>query len=388
MIRLPRRGLLAAAALLPGLSRARAQAMGDLSLVIAGESRRLGASVLDDVLHNHGLSLPAGEVRHEMVPWIAAELQDEVEAGLPGTDAVITNAAGFALGATHELWRPLPASLLAANTPRLTPTGQLVQARLGDLGLVLGAMQGGPVLLHRRAVLPVAPRNAAELLSYTQQNPGRFQYSRPAQSRFGQAFVTGIPHLLRDMDPLDPEGGWTRSWPYLAELGRYSSYYPSSGGAAVEEFLDGGVDLMPALLGPYLLGMATGLLPGDLLCTPFDDAPLVPNSLILVVPRGVPAERLPLLAPLVEFLGHSTIQRLLFGRGLLPGSPARDVADPAAPNVPDADVQDRLWTEALTPALSAALTGRETAPPLSPAAETAMLRLWDDRVGARYGETR
>lgn len=159
----------------------------------------------------------------------------------------------------------------------------------------------------------------------------------------------------------------------------------------MEEFLDGGVDLMPALLGPYLLGMATGLLPGDLLCTPFDDAPLVPNSLILVVPRGVPAERLPLLpllAPLVDFLAHSTIQRLLFGRGLLPGNPARAVAGPAAPNVPDADAQDRLWTEALTPALSAALTGRETAPPLSPAAETAMLRLWDDRIGARYGETR
>lgn len=387
MIPFRRRGLLAAA-LVPAHGRAQGPVAPDLSLVIAGESPRLGASVLEDLLHHHGLNLPVGPVRHEMLPWIAAELQDEVEAGMPGTDAILTNAAGFALGARHELWRPLPPALLATNTPGLTPTGQLVQARLGADGLVVGAMQGGPVLLHSRSVLPVAPRNAAELLTYARQNPGRFQYTRPAQSRFGQAFVTAIPYLLRDANPLDPEGGWTRSWEYLSELGRHTSYYPSSGRAAAEEFLEGGVDLMPALLGPYLLGKATGLLPGDVVCAPFDDVPLVPNSLILVVPRGVPAERLPLLEPLVAFLAHSAIQRLIFGRGLLPGSPARAVMDTATPSVPDADAHDRLWTEALTPELTAALTGRETAPPLSPEAEAAMLRIWDDRIGARYGETR
>lgn len=381
MITLPRRLLLASPGLLPALLRAQGVGGTDLSLVMAGESPRLGASVIEDLFHNNNFTLPVGTLRHEMIPWIAAELQEEVEAGLPGTDAVLTNSAGFALGATRGLWHRLPAPLLAANTPHLSPAGQLVQARLGESGLVVGTIPGGPVLLHRRSVLPVAPRSAAELLDYVRANPRRFQYARPGQSRFGQAFVTGMPFLLRDPNPLDPENGWGGTWPYLLELGRVANYYPSSGHAAAEEFIEGGVDLMPALLGPYLLGMATGLLPPDTLCAPFDEAPLVPHSRILAVPRGVPAERLPLLDPLLAVLREPGPQRLIFGRGLIPGNPTRD----GASGVPGVD--DRLWTAAMTPDLAASLTGRQTAPPLDPEAEAAMLRLWDERIGARYGET-
>ncbi|UPY38253.1 hypothetical protein [Sediminicoccus sp. KRV36] len=376
-----RRHLLAAACMLPGLGRAQDLAATDLSIVLAGESPRLGASVMDDLFHNNNLALPVGTLRQEVTPWIAGDLHEEVEAGLPGMDAVLTNAAGFALGAARDLWHALPARLLDANTPHLSPAGQLVQARLGEAGLVVGTIPGGPVLVHRRSVLPVAPRNAAALLDYARENPRRFQYTRPGQSRFGQAFITSMPYLLKDPNPLDPENGWTGSWPYLLELGRAARFYPSSGRAAAEEFIEGSVELMPALLGSYLLGMATGLLPTDTMCTPFDDVPLVPHSLILVVPRGVPEQRLALLDPLIAFMREPGPQRLIFGRGLIPGNPARDGASL------DLSANDRLWTAAMTPELAASLTGRPTAPPLDPAAEAAMLRLWDDRIGSRYGET-
>jgi len=375
-----RRALLAAASLLPmGVRKA---AASDLTLVLAGESARLGALVAEDLSHHEGLSLPVGTLRHETVPWIGGELEEEVEAGLPSLDAVMTNFAGFALGASRDLWQPLPAGLLETYAPSLTQAGRLVQARLGEHGLVLGTVPGGPVLMHRRSVLPVAPRSASALLDYARQNPGRFQYARPGQSRFGQAFVMGTPYLLDDPAPLDPERGWGRTWPYLFELGRFSSYYPASGRAAADEFVEGGVDLAPALLGSYLLGMATGLLPSDTLCTPFDDAPLVPHSWILAVPRGVPASRIGPLGPLAAFMHEAHTQRLMFGRGLMPGNAAMDGAPVTA------NEHDRLWTEALTPELSAAIQGRKVAAPLDPAAEAYMLRAWDERIGSRYGETR
>jgi putative spermidine/putrescine transport system substrate-binding protein len=377
MSELTRRGLLAATAACP--VAVMAQPASDLFVVIAGEGPRLNASVLADLQDHPDFALPTGKVRLEALPWIAADLREEVEAGMPGVEVVLTNLAGHALGAARDLWQELPAGLLAPHVPELTPAGQLVQERVGPTGLVIGTVPGGPVLVHRRSVLPVAPRTAQELMDYVRQNSKRFQYTRPGQSRFGQAFVVGLPYLLNDPDPLDPRRGWTETWPYLVELGRHVAYYPSSGAAAAEEFLEGGVDLAPVLLGSYLLGMAQGILPPDLICTPFDTAPLLPHSLILAIPRGVPAERRALAAPLAEYLARPEMQRRVFGRGLLPGT---------GPLATDTLPGDRLWTAGLTPQLSAALAGRSIAPPLDPSARAYMLRAWDELVGSHYGEER
>ena len=133
------------------------------------------------------------------------------------------------------------------------------------------------------------------------------------------------------------------------------------------------MDLAPVLLSSYLLGMATGLLPPDTLSTPFADAPMVPHSRILAVPRCVPAARLPLLDPLVSYLMQPDVQRQVFGRGLVPGTGA-------------AQGEGRLWIAAMTPELAASLEGRATAPPLNPYAQAFMINAWDARIGARYGE--
>ncbi|UPY38291.1 hypothetical protein [Sediminicoccus sp. KRV36] len=387
MNRLSRRSFLAASCAIPVQAQDRTGSSPGLALVIAPENIRLGQTVIDDIQLQQGIRLPVETVRHEMVPWIGSDLAEEMLAGPLLFDAVLTNVAGFALGAAQDLWETLPAALFETSTPLLTPTGQMVQANIGIGGLVIGTAPGGPVLLHRRSVLPSAPRSAADLLEYARQNPRRFQYARPGQSRFGQAFVAAMPFLLRDRAPLDPQNGWNRTWEYLLELGRFANYYPSSGQAVAEEFAEGGVDLCPVMLPAYLFGMAGGFLPPDTLCSLFDDAPLVPNSLILAVPRGVPAERLPLLSPLASYLLGPGAQRQLFGRGLIPGGPARDIAPATAtqPGTSQFDA-DRLWMTAMTPELAAALTGRETAPPLNPYAQAYMIRAWDGRIGARYGE--
>ncbi|WP_431302402.1 hypothetical protein [Sediminicoccus sp. BL-A-41-H5] len=375
MSALTRRGLIAAT--LP-LAAARAQTANGPYVVAAGEGRRLNAAVLSD-LHHHPDFNPPAEIRVEGLPWITTDLREEVEAGSPGAEAVLTNTAGHALGLARDLWREVPAPWLAGNTPGLTEAGRMVQARLGGTGLVLGSLPGGPVLLHRRSVLARAPRTAAELLDYARQNPKRFQYTRPGQSRFGQAFVTGLPYLLNDPDPLDPRRGWTSTWPYLAELGRHVAYYPSSGQAAAEEFLDGGVDLAPIVLGSYLLGVAQDMLPADIACTLFDAAPLLPHSMILTLPRGVAAERVALIEPLLAFLRQPEMQRRVFGRGLVPGT---------GPMATDPQPTDRLWTAGLTPELRAGLTGRAIAPQLDASARAYMLRAWDALIGARFGEHR
>ncbi|UPY37010.1 extracellular solute-binding protein [Sediminicoccus sp. KRV36] len=382
----PRRAVLAG--ILPGawLGRGRAQTLhsaeANLRVMAVAESVQQSAAVLHDLPLEAGAALPGLSIRVADLSSITSELQREVADGLTDTEIVLTNFAGYALGAMRDLWQPLPDSMIQVALAAATPVGLQVQAVLGNSGLVIMAAPGGPLLIHHPTRLVTPPRTPAALLDYARQNPQRFQYPRPGQSRFGQLFVNALPHLLGDPDPLDPLAGWPRSWEYLAELGRHVGYYPSSGGAALEEFAEGGSDLMPCVLNSYIGGVTMGSLPADTRGVLMEAGPLLPNSIILAVPRPVPQERLSAIAAYMNFMLAPTIQMRVFGRGLVPSHAAREALPPGA--VTPADLQ--RWTQVMTPELAETMTSRHTVAPLAPRALAAMVRRWDESIGARFGE--
>lgn len=388
MSRPSRRQALGGALALPSLflpSPAPAQTGAEsLTILITTEGPRGGEGVLREFENTHRSLIRKLVLMQEDPAWLATGLTEAVRSGRPGVDVVVTNAAGFALGAAQDIWRPLPSGPLAEIGRLMNPAGRILQPLTSDFGLVVGAGPGGPLLLHRGSVLPSPPRSAAELLDYARQNPGRFQYARPRESMLGQIFVQGLPYLLGDRDPTDPQSGWDRSWAYLRELGRHVGYYPSSGTAALEEFAEGGSDLIPSLLGMFLIGRSSGLLPADTACSIMTGMPVIPHGFILAVPRGLPETRGPAVEALARFLMTPQIQMWAFGRGLVPGTgelPANEVATVG-------EAVREAWTQAMTPELSALLAQREMAPPLAPFQLTYMLRGWDEQIGALYGETR
>ena len=46
----------------------------------------------------------------------------------------------------------------------------------------------------------------------TKANPNRFMYARPANSGPGRTLLMGLPYILGDTDPKDPEKGWDKTW--------------------------------------------------------------------------------------------------------------------------------------------------------------------------------
>ncbi|MGP4854925.1 extracellular solute-binding protein, partial [Klebsiella pneumoniae] len=78
------------------------------------------------------------------------------------------------------------------------------------------------------------PTTAEELLAWAKANPNRFFYGRPANSGPGRTFLMGLPYILGDKDPMDPEKGWDKTWAYLKELGNYIEYYPAGTGPTMK----------------------------------------------------------------------------------------------------------------------------------------------------------
>ena len=75
--------------------------------------------------------------------------------------------------------------------------------------------------------VPNPPKSAQELLAWAKANPGKFFYARPANSGPGMSIIVGLPYILGDKDPQDPENGWDKTWAFLKELGQYIEYYPT-----------------------------------------------------------------------------------------------------------------------------------------------------------------
>jgi putative spermidine/putrescine transport system substrate-binding protein len=305
-----------------------------------------------------------------------------VLAGKPDMDVVLTGITGLTLGAAQDLWQDLPAGFRAAAHPVMTDRGRLMQSMVGEKALVLRTSVGGPMFLHRANALASPPRSAAELLDYARQNPGRFLYAQPLQSPFGRQFVTVLPYVLGDADPQDPTRGWDRSWAYLAELGRWVGYYPASGAAALAEMADGGCDLMPAPLATYLRRASANELPADTRLGVFDEGPLIPIPVFLLVPRNVAPACMAAIAALGHFLLRPAVQAKAFSRGVLPGDPSSGADTDGWMSAAD---QVRLG-QLLPPALAARIAAKPVAPPLAPNALVVMLRRWHEEIGAMFGQ--
>jgi putative spermidine/putrescine transport system substrate-binding protein len=63
----------------------------------------------------------------------------------------------------------------------------------------------GPLLEYNPDKVKQPPTTAQELLAWCKANPNRFIYARPANSGPGRTFMMGLPYILGDKDPKDPD---------------------------------------------------------------------------------------------------------------------------------------------------------------------------------------
>jgi putative spermidine/putrescine transport system substrate-binding protein len=263
-------------------------------------------------------------------PEIPGKLKAQIDAGRVDIDMVLSGNDALAAGIDQKLWVPI-LNDYKAKLPDLdailTPQSKKLATAAQGQAVIVAQCPGGPIFEYMPDKVKQVPATADELMAWCKQNPKRFMYARPANSGPGRAFMMGLPYILGDKDPRDPEKGWDRTWAYMAELGSTIEYYPTGTGAVMKEFGEGSRDMIASHVGWDLNPRILGIVPKEADVFALKGFHWIGDSHFMCIPKGLPAEKMAVICDLISFMLQPAQQALIYDKGYFyPG--------PAVANVP------------------------------------------------------
>ena len=316
---------------------------------------------------------PAPELPGKLKAMQAANRSD-IDLVLTGTDFL---AAGIEQGLLEKVL-PAHASKFPNLMANYEPAAAKMQELAGDYGIEVAFMPAGPLLEYNPDKVKQVPTTPQELLAWCKANPNRLIYARPANSGPGRTFVMGLPYLLGDKDPKTP-ATWDKTWAYLKELNACIEYYPTGTGAVMKELGEGSRDMTVTMTGWDLNPRILGIVPKAYKVAPFKGMTWVNDAHFMVIPKGVPAEKLGVVLELMAYMLKPEAQALTYDKGYFyPGPAVKGVTLAMAPK----ESQDAIkefgraeydqWLKEFPHTQS-----------LEAKAQVEMFRLWDQQVGAQ-----
>ena len=347
-------------------------------LDVAG-NLQLTQGMLDDFVRAHGDIVGKVVTMKATAPELAAKIKAQQDAGRLDIDLVLTGTDGLAAGVAQNLWQKLVPDF-AGRLPGLMDNYLEPAARMQDLadgyGVVLVYYPSGPLLEYNPKTVPNPPRTADELLAWAKAHPGKFQYAVPKNSGPGRTFLMGLPYILGDSNPKDPENGWARTWKYLTDLGQYVSYYPSGTTETMKNLANGTADIVASTTGWDINPRVLGTVPKDMRITTLAGFQWVTDAHYAVVPRGVDPGKLAAILQLVRFMLTPKEQAIAYDKGYFyPGPAVRGVTLDMAP----ADSQ-RAIREYGRPEYDQLINDNPKQASLPPAQQVAAFDRWDRTV--------
>lgn len=141
------------------------------------------------------------------------------------------------------------------------------------------------------------PQTLDDLLSWIEQNPGRFAYNSPSTGGSGGAFVTTVldsflseedQKALRAGYAKELEAGWDPGFAKLKALGPsmyQGGVYPNGNSQVLELLGSGEISMAPVWSDQFLTGVKTGLIPETVSSTQISDPSFTGNASYLGIPR-------------------------------------------------------------------------------------------------------
>ena len=150
-------------------------------------------------------------------PELPGKLQAEQSAGRLDIDLVLSGTDALSAGISQDLWIKLVpdhSDALPDLDSIYLDAAKKMQALGQGYGVVVTYYPSGPLLEYMPDQIADAdvPKTAQALLDWCKANPNKFIYARPANSGPGRTFMMGLPYILGDSDPKDPEKGWDKTW--------------------------------------------------------------------------------------------------------------------------------------------------------------------------------
>lgn len=316
-------------------------------------------------------------------PELASKLKAQQAAGRMDIDLVLTGSDGLASGLEQDLWmKILPDHNsrfpnLEANYEPAALNLHKVQGK--GFGVVCNYYPSGPLIEYAPERVKKVPTTAEELLAWAKANPNRFMYARPANSGPGRTFMMGLPYLLKDKDPKDPEKGWDKTWAYLQELGKHIEYYPTGTGATMKEFGEGSRDIIITTTGWDINPRALGIVPKSAAIGTLKGFHWVSDAFFMCIPKGVPNDRLAVTLDIMAHILKPEMQAISYDDGYLyPGPAVKNVPLSLAPK----RSQDVI-REFGRPEYAALIANNPIELPLDTTRMVQAFKLWDQKVGTK-----
>ena len=316
---------------------------------------------------------PAPELPGKLKAMQSANRSD-IDLVLTGTDFL---AAGIEQGLLEQIL-PAHASKFPNLMANYQPAAAKMQELAGNYGIEVAFMPAGPLLEYNPDKVKQAPTTPQELLAWCKANPNRLIYARPANSGPGRTFVMGLPYLLGDKDPKNP-ATWDKTWAYLKDLNSCIEYYPTGTGAVMKELGEGSRDMTVTMTGWDLNPRILGIVPKSYKVTPFNNMTWINDAHYMVVPKGVPAEKLNVILDLMAYMLKPEAQALTYDKGYFyPGPAVKGVTLDMAPK----ESQEAI-KEFGRPEYEQWLSKFPHTQSLEAKAQVEMFRIWDQQVGAQ-----
>ncbi|WP_175969995.1 ABC transporter substrate-binding protein [Burkholderia sp. BCC0322] len=315
-------------------------------------------------------------------PQLPGKIKAMQAAGRSDIDLVLTGTDALAAGIEQNLWLKLlpdDAAAFPGVLDKYAPGPRKMQDLAQGYGLEVTYMPAGPLLEYNPAKVGNPPKTPDQLLAWCKAHPNKLIYARPANSGPGRTFLMGLPYVLGDKNPQDPINGWDKTWAFLKTLNDCVPYYPGGTSAVMKELGEGTRDMTVTVTGWDLNPRALGIVPAEFRVQAFDNMTWVNDAHYMVIPKGVPKEKLDVLFKLMNFLLEPAQQAMTYDDGYFyPGPAVKGVTLEMAP----AHSQEVIRKFG-RPEYAKLLADRPHVQPLNAQAMVAAFQKWDREIGSQ-----
>ena len=315
-------------------------------------------------------------------PQLPGKIKAMQAAGRSDIDLVLTGTDALAAGIEQNLWMKLlpdNAGAFPGVLDKYAPGPRKMQDVAQGFGLEVTYMPAGPLLEYNPAKVSDPPKTPAQLLAWCKAHPNKLIYARPANSGPGRTFLMGLPYVLGDKDPKDPVNGWDKTWAFLKQLNDCIPYYPGGTSAVMKELGEGTRDMTVTMTGWDINPRVLGIVPKDYKVMPFKGMTWINDAHYMVIPKGVPPEKLAVVLDLMAYMLTPAAQAYTWDKGYFyPGPAVKNVPLSMAPK----ESQDAI-KEYGRPEYEKWLSEFPHTQSLPPSAQVEAFKIWDQQVGAQ-----
>ena len=357
----------------------------ELHILDVAGNQKLTEPMIDEFVENNPDVISSVTWETGGAPDVTGIVKPQVDSGNLSVDLVLTGNDGLSAGIGQDLWVPVVDDFgdrLSNQENYLEPAAAMQDLAEG-YGVVVTYYPSGPLLQYDPAAVDDPPSTPQELLEWAEANPGKFGYARPANSGPGRTFLMGLPYILGDEDPQDPESGWDKTWAYLEDLGQYVDNYPTGTGQVVTNVGDGTWSMIPTTTGWEIEPRTDGRLPNTLEAAAFDDFTWVTDAHYAAIPKGQSADKIAAILLLLQDVLTPEQNAKAYDHGYFyPGPAVEGATLDKAPEESQQVLEEygRDWYDDL-------IASEPSTTPLAPDAMVTAFDIWDRKIGAgKYTE--